>query len=167
MSHIEAMKQMVEALEDINSLLTNMTGATFSKLEAALKTGRQAIAEAEKQEALRQKTEDHDVDCLCSDCFELDNLDDEVLGFNGWGFPIEKPSKKAIPWVDKAFERLCEQWNNMTSEEFAIVQRFLCDVYAHAPQRKPHPDCDRGCMYVCTEGFSKQPKCENKENNDE
>ena len=46
----EAMKQMVEALEDINSLLTTMTGATFTKLEVAVKAGRQAIAEAEKQE---------------------------------------------------------------------------------------------------------------------
>ena len=40
-------------------------------------------------------------------------------------------------------------------------------VMVFAPQRQPHPDCDSGCMYVCTEGFSKQPKCENKENNDE
>ena len=98
---------------------------------------------------------------------EAEKQDDEVLGFNGWGFPIEEPNKESVTWTDKAFERLCEQWNHMTSEEFAIVQRFLFGVYAHAPQLKPHPDCDSGCMYVCTEGFSKQPKCENKENNDE
>ena len=30
--------------------------------------------------------------------------------------------------------------------------------------KKPHPDCDSGCMYVCTEGFAKPPKC-NKEKN--
>ena len=36
-----------------------------------------------------------------------------------------------VAWTDKAFERLCENWNHMTSEEFAIVQRFIFGVYAH------------------------------------
>jgi hypothetical protein len=29
---------------------------------------------------------------------------------------------------------------------------------------KPHPECDNGCMYVCTEGFSKPPVCNEEKN---
>ena len=70
---IEAMKQMVEALEDINSLLTTMTGATFTKLEVAVKAGRQAIAEAEKQEPVACQHKRYSIDVheqigTCIDC---------------------------------------------------------------------------------------------------
>ena len=70
---IEAMKQMVEALEDINSLLTTMTGATFTKLEVAVKAGRQAIAEAEKQEPVACQHKRYSIDVheqigICIDC---------------------------------------------------------------------------------------------------
>jgi len=47
---IEVLKQMTEALEDITRLLQGITGGTFSKLDAAIQAGCQAIAELELQE---------------------------------------------------------------------------------------------------------------------
>ena len=47
---IEVLKQMTEALEDITRLLQGITGGTFSKLDAAIQAGRQAIAGLESQE---------------------------------------------------------------------------------------------------------------------
>jgi hypothetical protein len=35
-------------------------------------------------------------------------------------------------------------------------------LYTAPPQRKPHPDCDSGCMYVYTEGGQRSPKCEER-----
>jgi len=50
---IEAMKQMTEALEDITRLLQGITGGTFSKLDAAIQAGRQAIREHAMYEVQR------------------------------------------------------------------------------------------------------------------
>ena len=51
---IEVLKQMIEALKDITRLLQGITGGTFSKLDAAIQSGRQAIAELESQEPIYQ-----------------------------------------------------------------------------------------------------------------
>ena len=53
---IEVFKQMTEALEDITRLLQGITGGTFSKLDAAIQAGRQAIAELESQEPVALET---------------------------------------------------------------------------------------------------------------
>ena len=47
---IEAMKQSLEALEDITRLLQGITGGTFLKLDSAITSLRQAIAELESQD---------------------------------------------------------------------------------------------------------------------
>jgi len=50
---IEVLKQMTEALEDITRLLQGITGGTFSKLDAAIQAGRQAIREHAMYEVQR------------------------------------------------------------------------------------------------------------------
>ncbi len=50
---IEVLKQMTEALEDITRLLQGITGGTFSKLDAAIQAGRQAIRERALYEVQR------------------------------------------------------------------------------------------------------------------
>ena len=72
---IEAMKQALEALETAWYHVGTFapTDDAIELYDQAKTSLRQAIAEAEKQ--------------------VQNEPDDEVLGFNGWGFPIEHPPK--------------------------------------------------------------------------
>ena len=139
-STIEAMKQALEALEtctpaDFSSSYVIYPWHDEKMVNEAITSLRQAIAEAEKREALERKTEDHDVDCLCSDCFALD---DEVLGFNGWGLPIEKPeAEKAnersevepVAWMNK--DETCTDCFVWEKDEDHTVP-----LYTSPPQRQ-------------------------------
>ena len=145
----EALKLALEALDQLTNVADtfSVSGVYLNEEVWAKKCLSDAyFAITTIKEALAQPEQEH-----------------EVLGFNGWGFPIEKPNKALIektadhdvdclcidcsmvdeqddvPWTDKAFERLCENWNNMTSAEFAIVQRFLFGVYAHPPVPTAQP----------------------------
>ena len=70
---IEVLKQMTEALEDITRLLQGITGGTFSKLDAAIQAGRQAIREHAMYEVQRLGQE-----------IEQEPVDYEKLAALGW-----------------------------------------------------------------------------------
>lgn len=80
----EAMKLALEALDELLEsfekdgkfvMSSSIRNELFDRLTEVSKQC-QAIAEAEDIKALKEKTEDHDVDCLCADCEAFDNLED-------------------------------------------------------------------------------------------
>jgi len=103
---IEAMKQALEAMETPRPLddYPPILKAYAKTINEAIKSLRQAIAEAEKQ--------------------VQNEPDDEVLGFNGWGFPIEHPPKPTPANKEQIREALV----------------FNLPLYTHPQPRKPLTD---------------------------
>jgi len=107
---IEAMKKVLETLE--RSVATCFDHYSHQQvmsqpdhfINQAITSLRQAIAEAEKQ--------------------EQGEPDDEVLGFNGWGFPIEHPPKPTPANKEQIREALV----------------FNLPLYTTPQQRKPLTD---------------------------
>ena len=107
---IEAMKQTLKALE--RSVATCFDQYSHQQvmsqpdhfINQAITSLRKAIAEAEKQ--------------------EQGEPDDEVLGFNGWGFPIEPPPNPKQ-----------QQGEPVTLEEIRKAMIFGIPLYTH-PQPK-------------------------------
>ena len=127
---IEAMKQALEAMETPRPLddYPPILKAYAKTINEAIKSLRQAIAEAEKQ--------------------VQNEPDDEVLGFNGWGFPIEHPPKPTPANKEQIREALVfnlplythpqpRTWVDLTDEETdAIIDMFTGDPWTAVEEIK-------------------------------
>jgi len=128
---IEAMRQALEHIE----------GNYTVSAEDAIKALRQAIAEAKKQEQGEPVGWiDSKGNMICTkineSCKPLYTTpqpkqeqgepDDEVLGFNGWGFPIEPPPKPKQ-----------QQGEPATLEEIRKAMIFGIPLYTTPQQRNP------------------------------
>ena len=125
---IEAIKQALEALEFFSDTSNNAMDKAMS--EDAITSLRQAIAEAEQEptsgffsrEAMKEHSDFHPQPK--AEKQEQGEPDDEVLGFNGWGFPIEHPPKPTPANKEQIREALV----------------FNLPLYTHPQQRKPLTD---------------------------
>jgi hypothetical protein len=114
---IEVLKQMTEALEDITRLLQGITGGTFSKLDAAIQEGRQAIAELESQEPVEWGVDWGKDGNSVSIIKRLANGNIEVLA---WEYAPHPPQRT---WVGLTKEEVAEftraSWGlGVTASEF-------------------------------------------------
>ena len=98
---IETIKQMVNALEHIAT-----SAESRDMVNSAIIAGRQAIAEAEKQDKFCDENcvwTDHHKDCV----------------------------RSSVSWKDMAFARLGVVRDKMQQDDVATVQRFLDGDYTH------------------------------------
>ena len=122
---IEAMKQALEKATEV------MEAACIrvDELKAENESLRQAIAEAEKQDHIRDATKmvEQEHEWLCGECIRC-------------GASIEKHevSQEPVAWKDMAFTRLGAVRDKMHPDDVATVQRFLNGDYTHPPVPQGH-----------------------------
>jgi hypothetical protein len=122
---LEALKWSVGCMsfDDYDDMPEAM--AELEKAHKAIKALEEALAKQEHIKSLEEKTEDHDVDCLCADCDALDN------------YETKQEQGEPVAWIEHH-----KGGDNLNWEEVNHPYAKATPLYTTPQQRKPLTDAE-------------------------